>query len=192
MKILICVLVVLAVIGLTIQKGIAQTAPVTVGSQSIFDFTMKSIDGQDVPLSTYKGKALLIVNTASRCGYTPQYANLEKLYEQYKDRGFEVLAFPANNFMGQEPGTDGEIKNFCLLKYKTSFPLFAKTSVKGADMNPLYQYLTTSAGFNGPIKWNFNKFLVNPDGQVIARYDSGVDPLAPQLVEQLERILPKK
>lgn len=160
--------------------------------QNVYAFTMKDIDGKEVPLSHFKGKALLIVNTASKCGYTPQYAGLEKLYERYKDRGFEVLAFPANNFMSQEPGTDGEIKNFCLLKYKTTFPVFAKTSVKGGDINPLYQYLTTAAGFNGPIKWNFNKFLVNPDGKVVARYDSGVDPMSAELTGAVEKILPAK
>lgn len=161
------------------------------GAQNVHSFIMKSIDGQDVPLSKYKGKALLIVNTASRCGYTPQYKGLEELYEKYKGRGFEVLAFPANNFMGQEPGADTEIKNFCQLKYKTTFPLFAKTSVKGADINPLYQYLTTKSGFNGPIKWNFNKFLVDVNGNVVDRYDSPVDPMSPQVIAEVEKVLPK-
>lgn len=159
-------------------------------TKDVFSFTMKSIDGEDVNLADYKGKALLIVNTASRCGYTPQYAGLEQLYQQYKDRGFVILAFPANNFMGQEPGTDAQIKDFCLLKYKTTFPVFAKSSVKGADMSPLYAYLTTQSGFEGPIKWNFNKFLVSPDGKVVARFDSAVLPSAPELVVELQKVLP--
>lgn len=174
-------------------KVFAQTsAPTAPDDQNVHSFTMKNIDGEDVLLSSYKGKALLIVNTASKCGYTPQYEGLEKLYEQYKDKGFEILAFPANNFMSQEPGTDQEIKNFCLLKFKTTFPVFAKSSVKGGDINPLYQYLTTQSGFNGPIKWNFNKFLVAPDGKVVARFDSGVTPLSPELVAELEKVLPQK
>ncbi len=164
--------------------------PAGADTKDVFSFTMKNIDGEDVNLADYKGKALLIVNTASRCGYTPQYAGLEQLYQQYKDRGFVILAFPANNFMGQEPGTDAQIKDFCLLKYKTTFPVFAKSSVKGADMSPLYAYLTTQSGFEGPIKWNFNKFLVSPDGKVVARFDSAVLPSAPELVVELQKVLP--
>lgn len=164
--------------------------PAGADTKDVFSFTMKNIDGEDVNLADYKGKALLIVNTASRCGYTSQYAGLEQLYQQYKDRGFVILAFPANNFMGQEPGTDAQIKDFCLLKYKTTFPVFAKSSVKGADMSPLYAYLTAQPGFEGPIKWNFNKFLVSPDGKVVARFDSAVLPSAPELVVELQKILP--
>ena len=167
----------------------ASEAPV---KDNIYAFTVKTIDGQEQSLAAYKGKALLIVNTASKCGFTPQYKTLEALYSHYKDRGFEVLAFPANNFMNQEPGTNGEIKKFCELKYKTTFPLFAKISVKGKDIHPLYQYLTSESGFSGPIKWNFNKFLVNPEGKVAARYDSYVDPLAPPLIQDVEKILPQK
>lgn len=165
------------------QGGAAQ-------SGSVHAYTMESIYGEAVDLSQYKGKALLIVNTASRCGFTPQYAALETLYQQYKDRGFEVLAFPANNFGGQEPGTNEQIQEFCSLKFRTTFPLFAKSSVKGSDINPLYQYLTEQSPFSGPIKWNFNKFLVDPEGKVVARYDSPVDPLAAELVGKLESILP--
>ena len=194
MKVLVLVVIAILVVVLFSSKVFAQAsssaaAPVA-GGQSVYAFTMKNIDGEDVPLAKYKGKALLIVNTASKCGYTPQYAGLEQLYEQYKSRGFEVLAFPANNFMSQEPGSDQEIKSFCLLKYKTTFPVFAKSSVKGGDINPLYQYLTTQAGFSGPIKWNFNKFLVDPDGKVVARFDSGVEPMSAELVAQVEKVLP--
>ncbi|MCA9401556.1 MAG: glutathione peroxidase [Candidatus Omnitrophica bacterium] len=157
----------------------------------MYSFSVKNIDDELVDLSMYKGKALLVVNTASLCGYTYQYGPLEKLYQQYKDRGFEVLAFPANNFKNQEPGSNQEIKEFCALKYNTTFPVFAKSSVKGSDISPLYDYLTTRSGFNGPISWNFNKFLISPEGDVVARYGSGTDPLSGQIVETLEGILPE-
>jgi len=153
---------------------------------------MKTINGREKPLADYKGKALLIVNTASRCGFTPQYKGMEALYEKYKARGFEILAFPANNFMGQEPGTDAEIKQFCDLNYKTTFPLFSKISVKGKGMHPLYQYLTSQPGFDGAISWNFNKFLISPDGRVAARYGSRTVPEDKELIAELEKILPKK
>jgi glutathione peroxidase len=197
MKVFILAIIILAVVMILSMKVFAQ-APAqekniaSDKSVNVFSFTMKDIDEQDVNLADFKGKTLLIVNTASKCGYTPQYAALEQLYQEYKDRGFVVLAFPANNFMGQEPGSDKEIKDFCLLKYKTTFPVFAKTSVKGGDINPLYRYLTTQAGFDGPIKWNFNKFLVSPDGEVVARFDSSVEPKASELVAQLQQILPQK
>ena len=160
--------------------------------ESVYSFTMKTINGEEKNLRDYKGKALLIVNTASRCGFTPQYKSLEALYQQYKDKGFEVLAFPANNFMGQEPGSDSQIKNFCEINYHTTFPLFAKTSVKGKDINRLYEYLTSRSEFKGPITWNFNKFLVDPEGKITARLDSKTDPLSPDVTNELNRILPKK
>ena len=159
---------------------------------NLYSLAMKTIDGKAQKFSDYKGKALLIVNAASQCGFTPQYNSMETLYEQYKDQGLEVLAFPANNFKGQEPGTDGEIKDFCRRNYKTTFPLFAKISVAGDDRHPLYRYLTAQSGFDGPITWNFNKFLVDPNGKVVARFDSKVDPLAADVVEELEKILPTK
>jgi glutathione peroxidase len=159
---------------------------------SVHDFTVKRIDGSDVSLSQYKGKALLIVNTASACGYTPQYKGLEALYRQYKDRGFEVLAFPSNDFGAQEPGSNEEIKKFCELKYKTTFPLFAKIPVKGDAAHPLYKYLTGLKENGGEVKWNFNKFLVTPDGKVVAHLPSSVDPESAELKKQLEAVLPKK
>lgn len=158
--------------------------------KNIHSFTVQTIDGEQKSLADYKGKALLIVNTASKCGFTPQYQPMETLYQKYKDRGFEILAFPANNFLGQEPGSDKQIKEFCSLKYKTTFPLFSKISVKGKDMHPLYQYLTKGSGFDGDISWNFNKFLVDPSGRVVARFGSRVDPLSPELTQKLEAILP--
>lgn len=159
-------------------------------SRNVHSFTMTGIDGKQVNLADYKGKALLIVNTASQCGYTGQYAGLEKLYETYKDKGFEVLAFPANNFGGQEPGSNEDIKQFCNFKFKTTFWLFAKTSVKDKDINPLYQYLTEESPFKGAITWNFNKFLVGPDGEVVARFDKSVDPMSPEVVSMVEKTIP--
>ena len=157
---------------------------------SIYSFTMKTIDGEEKSLGDYQGKTLLVVNTASKCGFTPQYTGLEKLYEKYKERGFEILAFPANNFMGQEPGSDKEIKEFCSLKYKTTFPIFSKISVKGKDMHPLYAYLTRDTDFKGDIGWNFNKFLIDPQGRVVARFGSTTDPMAKDLISKLEAALP--
>jgi glutathione peroxidase len=162
------------------------------GDAGIHDFTLKLNDGTPKKLADYRGKALLVVNTASRCGYTKQYAPMEQLYKKYRERGFEVLAFPANDFMGQEPGTNEEIRAFCTGKFGTTFPLFEKISVKGKEIHPLYRYLTTLPGFSGDIKWNFNKFLVDPTGRVVARFDSKVDPMSEELTKTLEGILPKK
>jgi glutathione peroxidase len=159
---------------------------------SVHSFTVKTIDGDAKSLADYKGKALLVVNTASKCGFTSQYKGLEKLYQSYKNRGFEILAFPSNDFMGQEPGSDQDIKEFCSLKFKTTFPLFSKIKVKGEGQDPLYAHLTSAPGAEGPIQWNFNKFLVDPDGKVVARYPSTVDPESPKLVEKLESVLPAR
>ena len=171
---------------------VSHNAQAQQSSPTIYDFTMKTIDGKDQSLADFKGKAVLIVNTASLCGHTPQYRSLETLYKRYKDQGFVVLAFPENNFKNQEPGTNEEIKKFCDLKYHVTFPVFSKISVKGEDIAPLYLYLTTKLRFNGPITWNFNKFLVNPQGQVVARFDSKIDPLDPQVVEEIKKSLPAK
>ncbi len=160
--------------------------------RTVHDFSAATIDGAAQPLSAYKGKVLLIVNTASKCGYTPQYEGLEALFQKYRDRGFVVLGFPANNFMGQEPGTNAEIKTFCSTKYQTTFPLFSKLSVKGKEIHPLYAYLTSQSAFKGDVTWNFNKFLVGPDGKVVARFGSGTDPLAKELTAKLEAVLPGK
>ena len=165
----------------------AQGAPV-----SVYDFKVKTIDGQETSLSQYKGKALLIVNTASQCGFTPQYAGLEALYEKYKAKGLVVLAFPSNDFGGQEPGSNAEIKTFCERKYKTTFPLFEKIDVKGDSAAPLYKYLTGLPGKQGgPITWNFNKFLVAPDGTVVEHFDSKADPAGTNLTQKVEQALPK-
>jgi glutathione peroxidase len=158
---------------------------------SVHDFQVKTIDGQAVSLSTYKGKALLIVNTASQCGYTPQYKGLEQLYQAYKAKGLEVLAFPSNDFGGQEPGSNEEIKQFCDLKYKTTFPLFGKIAVKGTAADPLYRYLTGLPENGGEVTWNFNKFLVTPEGKVVAHLPSGADPMSDAVKKQVEAVLPR-
>src|SRR6266700_4647058 len=147
-------------------------------ASSVHEFSLPSIDGAPAPLSAFKGKVALIVNVASQCGYTPQYAGLEKLYEKYKDKGFVILGFPANNFGAQEPGTNEEIKTFCSRKYSVKFPMYSKISVKGDDQAPLYSYLTkqTGPGIEGDIKWNFTKFLVDRNGKVIQRFEPAITP----------------
>jgi glutathione peroxidase len=156
---------------------------------------MRSIDEKEVPLSTYRGKVLLIVNVASRCGNTKQYEGLQKLYEIYRERGFEVLGFPANNFLGQEPGTDVEIKEFCSTKYGVTFPMFSKISVKGGDQHPLYRFLTsdsTNPKYSGSVKWNFQKYLINRDGEVIAKFAPGDEPTSADVVSAIETALKQK
>jgi len=181
-----------ASLGMVSTAGAAPGTGSKPAPRTVHDFSAVTIDGADQPLSAYKGKVLLIVNTASKCGYTPQYEGLEALYRKYRERGFVVLGFPANNFMGQEPGTNAEIKTFCSTKYQTTFPLFSKISVKGKAIHPLYAYLTRDSGFKGDVSWNFNKFLVGPDGRVVARFGSGTDPMAKELTAKLEAILPGK
>ena len=161
-------------------------------THTLYDFEVKNIEGKQVKLDAYKGKTVLVVNTASKCGLTPQYEGLESLYETYKDRDFVILGFPANNFMGQEPGTDAEIQQFCKLKYDVAVPMFSKISVKGDDIAPLYAWLTTGAGHDGDIEWNFAKFLVGPDGKVIARFHPKKAPLDPEVVAKIEASLPVK
>jgi glutathione peroxidase len=162
---------------------------------SVLDFTMKDIDGKEVALTKFQGKVLLIVNTASQCGYTPQYKGLQEVFQKYKDQGFEVLAFPANEFGAQEPGTDGQIKEFCSTNYRVSFPLFSKIVVKGNGIHPLYEFLTgesTDPKFAGPIPWNFSKFLVNRKGEVIGRFQPGVKPGSAELTGAIEKALAEK
>lgn len=160
-------------------------------ASSVYDFALPSIDGSDAPLGQFKGKVLLLVNVASQCGYTPQYAGLEALYEKYKDQGLVVIGFPANNFGAQEPGTNEEIKSFCTRTYHVSFPMYAKVSVKGGDKTPLYHYLTEEANpkTKGEIGWNFTKFLVDRNGKVIARFESKITPDDPALTGAVEKAL---
>jgi glutathione peroxidase len=166
--------------------GMVMTASLF-GASSVHEFTLNSIDGKPAPLSAYQGKVVLIVNVASRCGFTPQYAGLEALYEKYKDRGFVILGFPANNFGGQEPGTNEEIKTFCSTKYNVTFPMYSKISVKGDDQAPLYQFLTAATG--SEIQWNFTKFLVDKSGKVVARFEPKVTPESPDVTSAIEKAL---
>ena len=162
------------------------------GASSVYEFTMNSIDGKPLPLASFQGKVLLIVNVASKCGFTPQYEGLEAVYEKFKDQGLVIVGFPANNFMAQEPGTNEEIKTFCSTKYNVKFPLYSKISVKGDDKAPLYQFLTDTAAnpkTGGEIKWNFTKFLVDRNGKVIARFESPVKPDSPEVIGAIEKAL---
>jgi len=171
-----------------LMAGIAMAA----SAGSVYDFTLKSIDHEPVSLSSYHGKVLLLVNVASKCGYTPQYAALEKLYATYKDKGLVVVGIPANNFMSQEPGTDAEIKTFCTNKYNVTFPMMSKVSVKGDDQAPLYSFLTsnsTDPKFGGDIKWNFTKFLFDRNGKPVARFEPATAPDSPEVVSAVEAAL---
>ena len=163
-------------------------------SKTIYDFTIKSIDGQPVPLSSYSGKVVLVVNVASKCGFTPQYAGLEAVYEKYKDRGLVIVGIPANNFAQQEPGTNEEIKKFCSSKYMVTFPMMSKVSVLGDDKTPLYVFLTgkgTDPKFAGDIKWNFTKFLFDRNGNPVARFEPNVTPDSAQVTAAIESTLGK-
>jgi glutathione peroxidase len=155
----------------------------------LYSFVMKTIDGKNKPLSDYKGKVLMIVNVASKCGHTPQYKGLEGIYKKYKDRGFMILGFPANNFLWQEPGTNDEIKKFCTLNYGVTFDMFAKISVKGSDQHPLYQYLTNESVVPGSVKWNFQKYLVDRNGNVVAKFTPGTEPIEKEVVDKIEQLL---
>jgi glutathione peroxidase len=156
---------------------------------SALDFTMTAIDGKPCALSQWRGKVVLLVNVASRCGLTPQYTALQAAYDRYKDRGLVVLGVPANDFGAQEPGTEAEIRQFCTTNYRVTFPLLAKVSVKGASICPLYQYLTTQSPKPGEIGWNFAKFLIGRDGQVVDRFDPQAAPDAPPVVAAIEKAL---
>lgn len=170
-------------------------AKVTGSEKSILDFNMKDIDGNQVALRKYEGNVLLVVNVASKCGYTPQYEGLQKTYQKYHAHGFEILGFPANNFMRQEPGTEKDIKEFCSLKYNVTFPMFAKISVWGEDQHPLYKFLTSekaNPATKGDVTWNFNKFLIDRKGNVVARFDSADKPEGDKVVKAIEAELAKK
>ncbi len=155
-------------------------------AQTIYDFKIKGLDGKTIDMADYKGKNIMIVNTASECGYTPQYEGLEKLYEQYKGK-LVIIGVPANNFGGQEPGTNSEIATFCSKTYNVTFPMAAKESVKGADINPFFKWLIEQKNpdFTGDIKWNFEKFLFNEKGELVHRYRSGVKPMSEEITSNL-------
>ena len=169
----------------SMSKG-AENAP-------LIDHKVKGLDGKDVALSDFRGKAMLIVNTASECGFTPQYDGLQKLYERYKDRGLVVVAFPSNDFGAQEPGTSEQIQTFCSTKFHVTFPLMEKVKTAGMGQAPVYRTLTeeSPAALRGAIKWNFTKFLVDPAGHVVARFEPAVKPLDAKLVAEVEKVLPR-
>ena len=165
------------------------------GPKDALDFRVKDIDGKDVDLGIYRGKAVLIVNTASKCGHTPQYADLQALWTRFEDSGFVILGFPSNDFMHQEPGSDSTIKEFCTSKYHVTFPLFDKVDVKGKDQIPLYAYLTaqdTKPTGKGDISWNFEKFLIGRDGRVSARFSPGTSPSDSSVVRAIQAALAGK
>jgi glutathione peroxidase len=155
----------------------------------IYDFEMKTIDGKPKKLADYKGHPLLIVNTASLCGFTPQYTDLENLYQKYADKGFKIAAFPANEFGAQEPGSDADIKKFCLTKFAVSFDLYSKIVVKGEGLSPLYAYLTKESGFPGDIPWNFTKFLVDKKGKVVGRFGPDANPAGKEIAAAVDKAL---
>jgi len=160
----------------------------------LYNYPLKTIDGQPTSLATYKGKVLLVVNVASACGYTPQYSALEAVYEKYKDKGLVIIGVPANNFANQESGTDAEIKTFCNRKYHVTFPMMSKVSVVGADQTPLYHYLTdktTNPSVGGEIKWNFTKFLIARNGAPVSRFEPATKPDSPEVIAAIESELKK-
>jgi glutathione peroxidase len=179
-----------------VPAGPASTAgspePAPAPAAPFYAFELPDIDGRPLPLSTFRGRVLLLVNVASKCGYTRQYAGLQALYDRHRTRGLAVLAFPANDFGAQEPAPNDQIKLFCTTTYNVTFPLFAKIAVKGPDIHPLYRFLTdpqTNPRFSGDIAWNFTKFLISRDGQIIGRYPSATEPDDPQLLADIENAL---
>jgi glutathione peroxidase len=180
-------LLILSSLAAAISMHAAPKTPAT-----IYDFKMKDIDGKEVSLEKFKGKVLLVVNVASRCGNTPQYEGLEAMYKKYKDKGFSVLGFPANEFGGQEPGSNVEIKEFCTTNYKVDFPMFSKIVVKGESIHPLYQWLLAGTEHHQDVEWNFTKFLIGRDGKVSARFAHKMKPENPELVQAVEAELAKK
>lgn len=181
-------------LGLAVGASIAVPSPAVAEpfQHPLYDMVVEDIDGVKRSLSEYRGKLVLIVNVASKCGFTYQYEGLEKLYNEYKDRGFVVLGFPSNDFLGQEPGSDEQIKDFCTLTYGVSFPMFSKIRVKGTKAHPLYQYLTSktaNGSFGGAITWNFNKFLIGKDGSTLARFGSKDEPMGAAMIAAIEKAL---
>lgn len=160
-------------------------------SMSLYDFTVEDVNGQSVKLAEFRGQVALVVNTASNCGFTGQYAGLQELYEKYKERGFVVLAFPSNDFGGQEPGSNSEIKSFCTNKYSVTFPIFAKAPVAGKEKQPVYKFLTEDSfvDYQGDPGWNFVKFLVDQQGQVVGRFSSMTKPMSSKITKAIEVIL---
>ena len=178
---------------LALTCTLLMTAKLSAADASLYDIPLKDIDGKDTSLKAYAGHPLLIVNVASKCGYTRQYTGLEEVYRKYKDKGLIVLGFPSNDFGGQEPGSNEEIKQFCSSKFDVTFPMFDKLHTIGAERHPLYTALSgPTAPFPGPVKWNFNKFLIGKDGKIIARYDSKVEPNDAGLAQAIDAALAAK
>ncbi|HVE14209.1 MAG TPA: glutathione peroxidase [Elusimicrobiota bacterium] len=175
--------------SLLLSAFILAVSAASPAKDGLYDIPLKDIAGKPATLAAYKGKVLLIVNTASRCGFTPQYAGLEALQKKYAAKGFTVLGFPSNDFGGQEPGSETEIKKFCEVRYGVSFPLFSKVVVLGADKHPLYRWLTGHAPKTGEVGWNFEKFLVDRSGKVVGRFRSPVKPDSPELAAAIEKSL---
>src|SRR5437667_2940130 len=183
---------VLTALALAVLTG-AQSKPSGVTTvPAALNFTMKSIDGKPIDLSKYQGRVVLMVNVASQCGYTPQYEGLEELHKKYATKGLSVLGFPANDFGAQEPGTNGEIAQFCKQNYGVEFDMFSKIVVKGSGQAPLYKYLTSHPKFRGEVDWNFEKFLIGKNGEVIARFKSDVEPDSREMVGAIESALAAK
>lgn len=170
----------------------AMLAVAPVAANSLYDFTMPNIDGKPTSLKKFKGKVVLVVNVASKCGLTPQYDALQKVYEANKEKGLVVLGFPANNFGGQEPGTEAEIKTFCSSKYNVTFPMFSKISVKGEDIHPLYKWLLEQTDNRNDIEWNFGKFLIARDGSKVMRFSPRDTVESPNLKKAIETLLAEK
>ncbi len=172
---------------------IMSIAPVHAVTNDLYQIPLKDLDGKPATLAPYRGKVLLLVNVASKCGLTPQYSALESVYEKYKDKGFVVLGFPCNDFAGQEPGSNEEIRQFCSANYKVTFPLFDKLHVKGPEQHPLYEVLTgKEAAFPGDVAWNFGKFLVSADGKIIQRFEPKTTPDDPKVTKAIETALAAK
>ena len=182
----------LTAIELAILVGAQTTSAGGPNVPAALNFTMKSIDGKAVDLSKYQGRVVLMVNVASECGFTPQYAGLEQLHKKYAAKGLSILGFPSNNFGGQEPGSDPEIAQFCEKNYGVEFDMFSKIVVVGKDQAPLYHYLTTHPKFSGPVEWNFEKFLIGRNGEVLGRFKSEIEPLSKQMVGAIEGALVAK
>jgi glutathione peroxidase len=171
--------------------GLVSLVPTSAGASTAWDFSFVGIDGQPLPLADYRGKAVLIVNTASECGFTPQYKGLEQLAEKYRERGLVVLGVPSNDFGGQEPGSSGEIKQFCELNYDIRFPLTEKTKVTGEDAHPFYQWAARELGPLAKPRWNFHKYLIAPDGRLVDWFSTVTKPESSRVIKAIEAILPK-
>lgn len=186
---------IMAAASLAVVSAAAQRPARTERPKTVYDFTVKDIDGRSVKLSRYRGKVLLIVNVAGKCGLTPQYSGLQSIYEKYRKRGFVILGFPANDFLAQEPGTEAEIKQFCSTNYRVTFPMFSKIVVKGEGQAPLYRFLTskdTNPTGAGDIEWNFAKFLIGRDGKPVQRFASRTTPTDTSVTEAIEKLLADK